>query len=187
MQIIQNIDGKTFKLNGVKFIKIFTIIKNGTTNISIHNSYDTKQQILSSTHFSQISVDGVVHSSANALIDALVIVLFAKNAGLDNYKEVVVLNGQPDGTIILEGQNNGSTTFTLDKDGNVIANGYQVYGGLNSQFLKADGSTDSTSYLPSSKINGTSGNIPKFDNNGGVVNSQIEDSANHVIIGGNGT
>lgn len=38
--------------------------------------------------------------------------------------------------------------FTVDTTGNLISNSYAVTGGTSSQFLKADGTLDSTAYIP---------------------------------------
>ncbi len=81
MQIFENIDEKTFKLNGLKYAKIFIVNKQGNTNIGIYNAFDTQQQLLSSTVYSQISVDGVVYNSLFELTDVLVPLLFSKQGG----------------------------------------------------------------------------------------------------------
>jgi hypothetical protein len=81
MQVFQNIDNKTFRINGLKYIKNFVIIKQGDTNLAIHNTYDTNFQLLPSTHYNQIQVDGNTFNSLAALIDVL--------APLLDYKQFV--------------------------------------------------------------------------------------------------
>lgn len=81
MQIFQNIDEQTFKLNGLKYVKNFMVNKQGINNISVYNAYDTRQQLLSSTHFSQISVNDVVFNTLFELIDVLAPLLFYKQGG----------------------------------------------------------------------------------------------------------
>lgn len=78
MQIFQNFDSTTFKLNGTKHVKNFVIIKQGDTNIAVHSAYDTRYQLLGSTHFSQVSVGGVVYDSQTELIDVLCTIIFVK-------------------------------------------------------------------------------------------------------------
>jgi hypothetical protein len=78
MQLFASNDSYTFFFNGVKFVKNFMVIKQGATNISIHNAYDTQYQLLGSTHFSQVSVNDNVYSTQSALMSALSTVLFAK-------------------------------------------------------------------------------------------------------------
>ena len=80
MQIFENIDEQTFKLNGLKYVKNFMIIPTGIDTISIINAFDTKQQILGGVNYSQISVDGVVYGSQILLMDVLVPILFYKQA-----------------------------------------------------------------------------------------------------------
>ncbi|MBC5836789.1 hypothetical protein [Flavobacterium muglaense] len=78
MILINNEDEDYFRLNGIKYTKNFIIIKQGLENISVHNIYDTKQNILSSTHFSQISVGGNIYNNQIDLIDNLTSILFTK-------------------------------------------------------------------------------------------------------------
>ncbi|MDI9257288.1 hypothetical protein [Flavobacterium sedimenticola] len=53
-------------------------IKQGAENIAIHNAYDTKLQLLGSTNYSDIEVNGVVYGSQAELMAALSLLLFAK-------------------------------------------------------------------------------------------------------------
>lgn len=78
MQIINNVNSITFSHNGRNYIKNFIIIKQGSTNIAIHNSFDTRHQLVSSTHYSQFTVDGIVYGSQADLMEALSPILFSK-------------------------------------------------------------------------------------------------------------
>lgn len=78
METFQNIDEDNFRLNGVKYVKNFIIIKQGEENISVHNIYDTRQNILSSTNFSKIYVNGIIYTNQIDLIDNLTQILFSK-------------------------------------------------------------------------------------------------------------
>jgi len=78
MQIINNINSITFSHNGRNYIKNFIVIKQGTTNIAIHNSFDTRHQLVSSTHFNQFNIDGIVYSNQADLMEALAPILFSK-------------------------------------------------------------------------------------------------------------
>lgn len=79
MQVfISTSNPNTFKYNGLTYPKNFMCIKQGDSNIAIHNAYDTRFQLLGSTHFSQIQVDGVVHTSQANLMAALSTLLFTK-------------------------------------------------------------------------------------------------------------
>jgi len=68
------------------------------------------------------------------------------NLASPNFTGLVNINGGMGDTTILKGQDGGAETFTLNKNGTLKASRYELYGGLSSQFLKADGSTDSTNY-----------------------------------------
>lgn len=79
MQIFNSTNNQnTFKFNGLTYPKNFMIIKQGDENISIHNAYDTRFQLLGSIHYSQVQVNGVVHTSQANLMASLAILLFAK-------------------------------------------------------------------------------------------------------------
>ncbi|TRX34953.1 hypothetical protein FNW52_12490 [Flavobacterium sp. ZT3R18] len=78
MKIFQTIDSKTFRYNGLKYIKNFIIIPHGLNNISVYNAYDNRFQLMSSTHYSDVQVNGIVYTSQIALIDVLAPILFLK-------------------------------------------------------------------------------------------------------------
>ncbi|RAK21608.1 hypothetical protein B0I03_10540 [Flavobacterium aquaticum] len=92
MHIINNINAKTFSHNGRNYVKNFIVIKQGENNIAIHNAYDTKFQLVGSTHFSQFQVNGVVYTSQADLMANLVNILFVKNLGagaISNTSELI--------------------------------------------------------------------------------------------------
>jgi len=68
------------------------------------------------------------------------------NIASPNFTGLVTINGGMGDTTILKGEDGGAETFTLNKNGTLKASRYELYGGLSTQFLKADGSTDSTNY-----------------------------------------
>jgi hypothetical protein len=76
--------------------------------------------------------------------------------------------------------------ITLD-NGFIKAARFEIIGGLGSDFLKADGSSDSTTYSNLGDITGTAGTIARFKSGGGLEISQITESAGMVVIGGSGT
>jgi hypothetical protein len=55
---------------------------------------------------------------------------------------------------------------------------------LERNFLKTDGSTDSTSYAT---LANTAGTIARFKSGGGLEISQITESAGYVVVGGSGS
>lgn len=86
----------------------------------------------------------------------------------DTYNSVLKVedNGNIEATSqqITDGVGNGTGLY-LDNAGNVTATTYSINGGLSSQFLKADGSIDSSSYLLSSEPAGsiTSAQVTNWD------------------------
>lgn len=78
----------------------------------------------------------------------------------------------------------GSGSFS----NSLIASGFVRSGGTSSQFLKADGSVDSTSYQ-SSLTNpvtgtGTNGKIPKWNSTSGLADSILSESSSVINIAG---
>ncbi|MGQ2984861.1 phage upper tail fiber protein [Flavobacterium sp.] len=76
MVIIQNIDDNTFLFNNRKYVKKYLVLKLGNTHIAIHNAYDVRMQLLESTHYSQVQVDGEIYDSQEALMSVLAPLLF---------------------------------------------------------------------------------------------------------------
>lgn len=132
MVIINNVNGSTFSLNGTRYIKNFMIIKQGSTNVAIHNAYDTKYQLLSSTHYSQISVNNQVYTNQTDLMAALAPVLFANsfiggnvtstsqllNDGSDGVNPFVTTADLPSANKIVNqtGYNLSGETLTINPD-----------------------------------------------------------------------
>jgi hypothetical protein len=80
MQIFQNFDSNTFKINGIRYFKNFMVIKQGETRISVHNAYDTRQYLLTSIHYSEVQVDGIIYTNQPDLMAALAVILFTKTS-----------------------------------------------------------------------------------------------------------
>lgn len=76
MIIVNTISEKYFSLNGLNFAKIYQPLKQGSENIGIYNVNDTRQQLLQSTSYSDISVNGVVYSSQAETIERLLEVIY---------------------------------------------------------------------------------------------------------------
>ncbi len=82
--IINNIDDKYFELNGTRYAKIYQPLKQGVSAIGIYNVNDTRQQLVSSTVFSEFQIDGVVYASQALVIEVLLPVLYLEDATFDN-------------------------------------------------------------------------------------------------------
>lgn len=80
MQIFQSLDGKSFNYNSRRYVKNFIVIKLGSTHIAVLGAYDSKLQLLGSTHYSEVKVDEIVYPNQQALMNALSIVVFAKGS-----------------------------------------------------------------------------------------------------------
>ncbi|MCG2611508.1 hypothetical protein LZZ90_08305 [Flavobacterium sp. SM15] len=90
MQVFQTTNNpNTFKYNGLTYPKNFMCIKQGSESIAIHNAYDTRFQLMGSTHFNQIQVNGVNHTSQADLMDNLATLIYAKQ-----FNYLSQINGQ---------------------------------------------------------------------------------------------
>ncbi|PZR18859.1 MAG: hypothetical protein DI539_16095 [Flavobacterium psychrophilum] len=87
MILINSIDSTSFTLNGTRYVKNFVCVPAGQTHITIVGAYDTKLQILSSTHYNEIRVDGNNYGSQALVINALANVLFAKTASSASFNQ----------------------------------------------------------------------------------------------------
>lgn len=76
MVIINTINEKYFSLNGVNYAKIYQPLKQGNENIGIYNVYDTEQQLVGSTHYSEFEIDGSTFSSQSSAIAAMLPIVF---------------------------------------------------------------------------------------------------------------
>jgi hypothetical protein len=76
MNTITTISEKYFSLNGINFAKIYQPLKQGSENIGIYNIYDLRQQLLSSTRFDEIEIDGIVYGSQSETLANLLSVVY---------------------------------------------------------------------------------------------------------------
>lgn len=183
MQIIQNVDTSTFKLNGVKYPKNFMCIKQGTEHISIYNAFDTRFQLVSSTKYDEFTVNGVVYSNQTDLIASLATLLFSK--------QVVDASG-----ISLLWSQYGSTNDIYNTDfGNVgigvgnpsqkleVNGGTLINGGLTANTISATSANIES--ITANNISGLQNYISKFTNNGTYIgDSIVYDNGNNVGVGG---
>ena len=77
----------------------------------------------------------------------------------------------------------------LDCSGDVTADSFVKDGGTSAQFLKADGSVDSNTYLTSASIggfidgSGSAGKLPKFTDSDTVEDSIVTEDSGKIGIG----
>ena len=76
----QNINATKFSLNGIEFHKVFMAFKVNTEYIRVINVYDSRFQLLKTTKFDQIEVNGNTYANASELISNLSDVIFSKSA-----------------------------------------------------------------------------------------------------------
>ena len=79
MIVINTVSEKYFSLNGVTYAKIYQPLIQGEFNVGIYNIYNTGQQILQSTSFDIIEVNGVVYGSVNDLVLNMLDVVFSND------------------------------------------------------------------------------------------------------------
>lgn len=78
---INTVTATTFSINGTTYNKIFQPLAMGTNNIGIYNTYDTRFQLIDSTHYSEFVVDGSSYASRALVVQALLPVVFSNLGG----------------------------------------------------------------------------------------------------------
>lgn len=76
MIIIDTISSEYFSLNGINYAKIYQPLQQGLEQIGIYNIYDTRQQLLNSTLYSEFEIDGISYGTQDLTIAALLDVIF---------------------------------------------------------------------------------------------------------------
>lgn len=76
MKEIKIINNHIFTLAGVPYGRIYQPIKMGENHFGIYNVYDSRQQILGSTRYDEVKIDGQDYNSLNELMIDLVGTLF---------------------------------------------------------------------------------------------------------------
>lgn len=137
---------------------------NGALSSTDWNTFNNKQSALSGTGFVKISGTAITYDNSTYALDS----------------SVVKITG--DQSI------SGTKIFSTGISTNTItSNSFIKTGGTSSQFLKADGSVDSTSYQPllTNPITGTgtTNYLPKFTGSTALGNSLIYDNGTNVGIG----
>lgn len=122
MTIINTVSEKYFSLNGINFAKIYQPLKQGSENIGIYNVKDSRHQILQSTRFNEIQIDGVTYGSQAETIAQLLNVIFVERLSSE-------------ATILIEGKTDkgGYTGTTQDLKNELDARAFEgliTYQGL---------------------------------------------------------
>jgi hypothetical protein len=187
-------NAKQTALSGTGFVKI-----SGTT-ISYDNSTYLTTSAAASTYLalSGGTLTGALNGTSATFTGDLTI--SSANPRLyftdtDNNPDYFISN--TDGTFTVYDVTNSTSRFTIGTTGNGTFGGNLTVGqiirsgGTSSQFLKADGSVDSTSYQPilTNPVTGTgtSGIVAKFSGTSAITDSIIYDNGSRVSIGANVT
>lgn len=159
MVIIQNIDETTFSFNSVRLPKNYIVIKTATNHLGIYNAYDTRQQLIPSTHYNQFEVDGIVYASLSGLTNVLTPVIYVKSnltllsgATIGSLQQVTNVGSVTNDDIVLDG--GAGIQFTQDGDnlGSLVNGGAQLVlndGGVYGKAWSLDRTnlTDNRNYI----------------------------------------
>jgi hypothetical protein len=136
-------------------------------------------QISNSNNFSPLSIN----QSGNGVAAINILTQLGSSNSL-------LINTTTTGTgLAIVSQNNGVNAFTVTKAGEVTATSFIKAGGTSAQFLKADGSVDSNTYLTSGNAVLTTGNqnvdgVKTFTNSGSTQVSGINLNNDGTYING---
>ena len=161
-----------------------TLISAISGNINIAIGDNTAKYITTGSYNTVIGpgsgLNGLTTGSYNTIIGGSI----ASFGDVSN--NIVLADGQGNIKYKWDGTNNnfyGNTVFS----GNITASSIIKSGGTSSQFLKADGSLDSTSYQPllTNPVTGTgtSGIVPVFNGTSSITDSTIYANSTRVSIG----
>jgi hypothetical protein len=85
---IEYTDGNDyFSINSKKYTRVYQPIQKGSDSIAIYGVHDIKNQLLNTTHYTDIKVNGVFFQNQNELIIELIPILYLKgltNSGNNN-------------------------------------------------------------------------------------------------------
>lgn len=185
-------NSKQAALSGTGFIKI-----SGTT-ISYDNSTYLTTSAAASTYLALAggTLTGALNGTSATFTGDLTISSTNPRIYLtdtDNNPDYFISN--TDGTFTVYDVTNSTSRFTIGTTGNGTFGGNLTVGsiiksgGISAQFLKADGSVDSTSYQPilTNPVTGTgtTNTLPKFTGTSKIGNSNVTDSGSLITLGSN--
>lgn len=116
---------------------------------------------------------------------------YSNGIGIQNYNQTggigLVLDASPIATnYLFQGRSNGTPTSSLTKAGDFTANSFIKSGGTSSQFLKADGSVDTNTYLLSSDNYWTKTGVDLQNNNTGHVQVKLQSGKQFQVLNSSG-
>jgi hypothetical protein len=72
---ILTVDSGRFSMNGIQYAKIYQPLKQGLTGIGLYNKFDTDQQLLGTTHYSEFVINGSSYGTQALTVAALIPVI----------------------------------------------------------------------------------------------------------------
>ena len=105
-----------FTLNGNKYAQVYQAVALGNTNIAIYSVHDIRNQLISTTPFNEVQVNGVYPSSQDALVTILIPILYSRAALAGAGIDFITQEDVPS-TIARTIQINESLLNTLDREG----------------------------------------------------------------------
>lgn len=76
--VINSVDSKTFELNGIHYLRIYQPLDQGLYQIGLYSVFDTKLQLINSTHFSEYIIDGSTYLTQAETIEALLSITYSR-------------------------------------------------------------------------------------------------------------
>lgn len=148
-------NGMIFTNNASGLYPILTVTNTSSAwGLEVDNTGEGSGMRLSNS--SNIGIGAIVSNYYNST--GLLIKNFGTGIGIygenNSSGDALVLNGETTSSgFLYVGKNNGSNTFTVNKTGDIKGNSFVKTGGTAAQFLKADGSVDTNTYLKNADLN----------------------------------
>lgn len=83
MITIETYGDNHFELDGIRFAKIYQPLSQGSEALGIYSVYDTRLQLVNSRKYDEFTIDGVVYTSQEEAIAALLPVIFEGSVAAD--------------------------------------------------------------------------------------------------------
>jgi hypothetical protein len=122
MILINTVSDKYFTLDGIQLARIYQPLAQGSAAIGIYSIYDTRQQLVNSTGFSEFLIDGTFYATQEETIEAILTVIWASLSEVD----IEQLEGRVD---VLEGDVSDLETQVQNLEENQVT-GVVVYSTL---------------------------------------------------------
>ena len=115
MITINDISEVYFELDGINYPKIYQTLEQGSSTIGIYNIFDTRQQLVSSTSYDKYIIDGIVYTTQEKAITALLDVVYSTAAEI---AQTIIKNYNTENNLFQTVENNTYTgTVTNAPDG----------------------------------------------------------------------